>query len=86
MPKPEGVFVEIDLSEFTRKPPGTRCSIPRLLESMTPEHREKIEAAMVTKNIATSTIFEKINLWSAESIGRSTVERHRKGECLCGRS
>lgn len=78
--------MSVDLSEFVRKPPGTKCSVPGVLEKLSPEHYEKINAAWTTEWVTTSSIVEKLREWSGESISRSTVERHRKKECLCGRS
>lgn len=58
---------------------GPECSVCLLLESLEPDERADIQAAMESR-IATSIIHRALRL-AGHEISYSPVVRHRKGEC-----
>ena len=71
--------VEVDLSEFRRKP-VTGCGFARL--PMKAEHVETLKAAMQAQDISGSSIREWLQK-RAYTISIDSIRKHRIGTCPC---
>lgn len=76
----------VDLSEFEAagKPKGPMCSVKVALALLDKERSAKLAAALVTTGITTSQICRVLDGWG-QPVGINTIQRHRRGECACGR-
>lgn len=74
---------DIDLSEFEaqRGGSGPRCTMSRL--GLDPEQQAKLTAALAS-TLPSSAISKVLRAWG-HHVGESTVSRHRRGLCCCGR-
>ena len=63
--------------------PGPACRVSRLLDSLTPADRPDYVAALADDNLSCVTIVRAFGI-EGHTIGRSSVERHRRGDCACG--
>lgn len=75
----------VDLSEFEahRKQVGPECSIGLIIEKLTEQQRVNLDAALADRSITTSQIRRVMVEWG-HPVSHSTVQRHRRKECLCG--
>ena len=71
--------VEIDLSEFRRKPVAG-CGFARL--QIKAEHVDTLRAAMQADDISGASIQEWLKK-RGYSISEDSVRKHRKGVCVC---
>ena len=77
---------EVDLSEFetlSRTTP-TRCKMARNLDALSPEDREKCEAALKAEHISHFSI-QKWLAGKQLRIHHGAVKKHRDSECCCER-
>ncbi len=85
MSKVKPVDIDALLAANTRKRPGTRCVVCLALTQLDPATRNAIEAAMAdTKRFAAAGLVNVLD-GLGYAVGRSTVERHRKRECVASR-
>lgn len=75
-----------DLSEFISETAhaGPRCMFTRILPKLADEQRGALEAAFVAEDITAAAITRVLARWG-HRMDAQTVNRHRKGECRCGR-
>ena len=71
----------VDLSEF-RRVKDERCVIGRLFDSLNPEDREKLEAALAEPDISHNAIVEWLQRREIKTTN-TTVGTHRKRRCRC---
>lgn len=62
---------------------GGRCSVPVLLDSLPKDDRADVETALADATIP-STVIAKVLGNHGHRIGASSLQRHRRGVCLCG--
>jgi len=71
----------VDLSEF-RRVKDERCVIGRAFDSLTPEDREKLQAALAEPDISNIAISEWLKKREIKTTN-TTVGTHRKRRCRC---
>ena len=71
------------LAQVLATRPGPRCNIAKLLDGIPPDERPDYVAALADENLSAVTIVRAFGL-EGHAIGRSPVERHRRGDCACG--
>lgn len=70
-----------DLSEFfTEKP--KQCITARMIEKLSPEDKEKVEAALEESSITAAGIVRFLQMRGLDA-KHPAVLRHRKRECIC---
>lgn len=62
---------------------GGRCSVPTLLDSLPKDDRVDVEAALADISIP-ATVIAKVLANHGHRIGSTSLQRHRRGACLCG--
>jgi hypothetical protein len=74
----------VDLGEFEQAGhrPGPKCFIAIL--PFTDEQRSKVDGALARRDITAAAIARVLNDWGY-ILSRQSVERHRRGECRCGK-
>lgn len=75
--------MSVDLSEFGELKKYEKCKVAYVIESLSPEDKEKVEAALSEPSIQTTAIHRFITS-RGKRVVYSTVARHRDGECCCG--
>lgn len=75
----------VDLSEFVNKRPGPPCRVGEALRKLPEEQREKMVAALGEKKITTATVRRVFEGWTGTRFNPSSFQRHRDGDCACGR-
>jgi hypothetical protein len=75
---------DIDLSEFRTVRTKTVCVVGEFINKLEATDHEKVEAAMAEPSIDAMAISRWLQNKGLKC-AHSTVARHRKGECLCGR-
>ena len=71
----------VDLSEF-RRVKDERCVIGRAFDSLTPEDREKLQAALAEPDISRNSIVEWLGKRGTKTTD-TTVGTHRSNRCRC---
>jgi hypothetical protein len=74
MPKP-------DLSEFFEQKPSI-CIAGKFVNKLTPDDKEKFEAALLESDIDTATLVRWLNKKGLDA-KYPAVLRHRRKECIC---
>ena len=66
--------------------PGPKCMIDRLFSILEPDERADYVALLADDRYSANTVVKAVNLELKDrfKVGRSSVERHRRGECACG--
>ena len=62
---------------------GGRCTMSTLLEVLAADDLADLETAMADPAIP-STVIAKVLANHGHRIGSATIQRHRRGACLCG--
>ena len=70
-----------DLIQAETQKPGTRCAIAGVYAQLNEEDAQALHDAMAAK-VAHVVIYRALAKHGV-TVGRSSVERHRKGECAC---
>lgn len=71
---------------------GPRCTVARLLDDLPADYRADLLDLMATGDIPSTMIADglaKLALDESQpgwEISHGTLQRHRKGRCLCGRA
>ena len=73
----------LDEIKSARPKVGGRCSIPMFLDSLSDKDRADVEAALADPTIA-ATAIAKVLQARGHNMSASTLQRHRRGACLCG--
>jgi hypothetical protein len=74
----------LDLVKQESQKPGTECRLGTILDSL--EKAEKAELlAALSGNFSSAAIARALTKMGQE-IGPTSVTRHRRGECLCGKA
>ncbi|MCX7621198.1 MAG: hypothetical protein N2037_10195 [Acidimicrobiales bacterium] len=68
------------------KPGRMRCSIPEILESLPDYARDAYEHLITSKSATSTAITRSLNTRFNANLSPKTLQRHRRGECTCGRS
>jgi hypothetical protein len=81
--------IEEAVAKIPRKTSGPGCSVGMLLERLPKEERDAL-ARLVDPNanprIPSTNLQAAISNAYGEDIHRSSVDRHRRNDCRCGRS
>jgi hypothetical protein len=72
----------IDLSEF-RTPKKRRCLPITLAEKLTPEDREKFDAALEEKDITNRAIADWLKARTNGQLSEAVMRNHRSKSCGC---
>ena len=75
----------VDLSEFVNRRPGPPCRVGEAFKKLDEEQQAKLQAALDTKKITTATIRRVFEGWLGTKFNPSSFQRHRDGDCACGR-
>ena len=81
----KGIQVAIDLSEFRESERPNKCAITHRIASLSDDERETLAEALAEPDITTASIYRWLNKRNVK-VNWNTVDRHRKGECRCGKS
>ncbi len=85
MSKGKTVDIAALLAANVRKRPGTKCAVCQALGTFDQATRDAIEAAMGDTERFAANGLVGVLARLGHDVGRSTVERHRKRECLGSR-
>lgn len=72
-------------------PKGPRCTVGRLLDELPDDYRDDL-TALLASNVISTVIAAGLAKIAADEkqptweIMAGTLQRHRKGRCLCGRA
>ena len=75
--------MEIDLSEFTNRPP-TKCSVGKFADALAEGDQANLDAALQEQTITTASIHRWMETRGAK-FRYNLVATHRRGECPCPR-
>ena len=75
----------VDLSEFVNRRPGPPCRVGEAFKKLPEDQQAKLSVALGTKKITTATIRRVFEGWTEMKINPSSFQRHRDGDCACGR-
>ena len=64
---------------------GPRCHTWLLLESLVDDEREALAAALLPDSGWTSSSLSSLLRDEGHSLSKSSIDRHRRGECACPR-
>lgn len=73
----------LDDIKAARPKVGGRCSIPGFLDSLPAQDRADVVAALADPAIA-ATAIAKVLQARGHAVSASSLQRHRRGACLCG--
>ena len=73
------------LAANARTTPGGRCSVGGALSTLDPATATKLAAALADRKGYAASGLVVIFAGLGERVGRSSVERHRRLDCNCGR-
>ena len=73
----------LDLVKAEAQKPGTECRIATILRSLDKTEKAELEAALQS-HFAAAAIARALTKIGHEC-GPTTITRHRRGECICGK-
>ncbi len=76
---------KVDLSEFVNKRPGPPCRVGEAFKKLSEEQKAKMAVALETNKITTAAIRRVFEGWVGTKFNPSSFQRHRDGDCACGR-
>lgn len=64
---------------------GPNCGVGIMLATVQPSYRLDVEQAMADPNIY-STVISEILAQDGIELAYETIQRHRRGRCMCGKT
>lgn len=83
--KAQGVDVDALIASHTRAAPGGICHAGAAISRLDPDVRAKLGPVMADVQRYAARNVADILTALGETVGRGSVERHRRGECKCPR-
>ena len=74
----------LDLVKQESQKPGTECRVATILDGLDKAERTELQAALVG-HFSAAAIARALTKMGHE-IGPTSVTRHRRGDCLCGKA